>query len=726
MSDVRGFVDTKDNQKDFGSKYFDLDAGPYVAEVKYNVDPLRMGRLGVNIPAITNTNNPSADQIIWCQYLAPFYGAKSLNAVDRQDPYSFKGSQTSYGMWAIPPDVDTSVLVIFAKGEKQLPNAFWIGCIQDPVTNHMVPGNASSTNSALGVEEVGEFDTEGKQGVYQTDILPVGEKNRNILQKGETLDTLNQWKLPVNSLLADQLQEQGLIKDEVRGHTSSSAQRESPSNVYGMNTPGRIRPDSRTLNIGLEGSPVRPDRGIGHSFVMDDGDINGENQQIRLRTSSGHQILMNDTEGVLYIANGSGNSWIEMSPEGKIYLYSKDGLNVRTDGNFDLHSGADINFHAKNNIKLNAEGNVALAADFYLQFMGNQGIEQSSQKGGIRSFAKGAISSFATGQQLHGAGDQVHLAGTQVHFNSTSASPEWGAAYLQPEHPFVGIVKDETQNDVNITIKGGNVVLEENSAKTLTTVPNLVTHEPFTRAPSAVIEGVSQWQNEKEWKRLSSIPGTLEYMAQKNRESPDKSIQQIQLLADAKKYILDKGGTSANLDKAKALSDEFYKTYNDVYAVKAVVDNLSKDNIKNIILSKVTGGRLVSSSNIKPLLRSRVISAAKTFGGGLLNNFTAGNSIPPSLRGTLKGTALQIGSSIKAGLSRAFSSIFSDVRLKHDIRFVGRSPSGLRIYRFKYNNSNEVYEGVMAQEVPWASEMTDTGYYMVDYSKLDVEFRRIS
>jgi hypothetical protein len=31
----------------------------------------------------------------------------------------------------------------------------------------------------------------------------------------------------------------------------------------------------------------------------------------------------------------------------------------------------------------------------------------------------------------------------------------------------------------------------------------------------------------------------------------------------------------------------------------------------------------------------------------------------------------------------------------------------------------------MAQEVPWASTMTDTGYYMVDYSKVDVEFRRI-
>jgi hypothetical protein len=33
---------------------------------------------------------------------------------------------------------------------------------------------------------------------------------------------------------------------------------------------------------------------------------------------------------------------------------------------------------------------------------------------------------------------------------------------------------------------------------------------------------------------------------------------------------------------------------------------------------------------------------------------------------------------------------------------------------------------VMAQEVPWAREMTDTGFYMVDYSKVDVEFRRLN
>ena len=31
----------------------------------------------------------------------------------------------------------------------------------------------------------------------------------------------------------------------------------------------------------------------------------------------------------------------------------------------------------------------------------------------------------------------------------------------------------------------------------------------------------------------------------------------------------------------------------------------------------------------------------------------------------------------------------------------------------------------MAQEVPWATEMTDTGFYAVDYNKVDVEFRRL-
>ena len=72
------------------------------------------------------------------------------------------------------------------------------------------------------------------------------------------------------------------------------------------------------------------------------------------------------------------------------------------------------------------------------------------------------------------------------------------------------------------------------------------------------------------------------------------------------------------------------------------------------------------------------------------------------------------------------SGTSSDMRLKEDIKLVGKSPSNVNIYSFKYKGGNGKYEGVMAQEVPWASTVNDDGYLMVDYSKLDVEFKRLN
>ena len=67
----------------------------------------------------------------------------------------------------------------------------------------------------------------------------------------------------------------------------------------------------------------------------------------------------------------------------------------------------------------------------------------------------------------------------------------------------------------------------------------------------------------------------------------------------------------------------------------------------------------------------------------------------------------------------------SDVRLKEDIELVGQSPSGTNIYSFKYKDKEGKYEGVMAQEVPWASHVDKEGYLRVDYSKVDVEFKKL-
>jgi len=85
----------------------------------------------------------------------------------------------------------------------------------------------------------------------------------------------------------------------------------------------------------------------------------------------------------------------------------------------------------------------------------------------------------------------------------------------------------------------------------------------------------------------------------------------------------------------------------------------------------------------------------------------------PSIFGQVSGAAL------------AGAQFMSDVRLKKDIKLVGKSPKGIKIYNFKYIGDNKTYQGVMAHQVPQASTANEFGYLMVDYSKLDVEFKEV-
>jgi hypothetical protein len=69
----------------------------------------------------------------------------------------------------------------------------------------------------------------------------------------------------------------------------------------------------------------------------------------------------------------------------------------------------------------------------------------------------------------------------------------------------------------------------------------------------------------------------------------------------------------------------------------------------------------------------------------------------------------------------------SDVTLKHDITLLGRLENGLGFYRFSYNDSNQAYVGVMAQEVqtimPEAVLRGRDGYLKVLYEKLGLKFQ---
>jgi hypothetical protein len=966
---IGGFRDTENNSKDFSQKYSVSDPGPYVGIIKDTEDPMRMGRLGVVIPALSQTNakNPHTSELIWCQYLSPFYGAKPFKSVSSADPYSFRQGQTSYGMWAVPPDVDTNVLVIFAQGEKSKKNAFWLGCIQEPLTNHMVPGLASSKNSKMDLNR-GEKGTvqaahDRRLANYGTDFLPVIEKNKKKYDPGEGIGALGQWKLPVNEDLTYQLMRQGLVRDPVRGTTTSSARRESPSQVFGISTPGRFKSDTRTPNIGLEGSPVSVDRMPGHSFVMDDGDKIGENQLIRLRTASGHQLLMHDTEGVVYIANASGNAWIEMNSEGRIDIYSgAGGMNIRTEGDFNLHSNTNVNISAGAGIRMAAtgldkllytkndtavkkghknEGDVAreaipgsiIQSADYVFNVGEKAIFNTSKDGPIQSYAGSSITSYSGGMQLHGAAAGTQIAGGQIHLNSTSADRAWGGIKQDG-----GLYDKEGLNiaptyegDVELARKYDTQPLDAFSrkTKTKTIVHRLVTHEPMLRfnaiatagmlppisldglyaeaeivgsqmppqisgsaagggggggsidgAVAAVseysaslgprgdvdysatkkvdgsaIQETKNWitkksddlkklttmheMDMKKWTYLSSIPGTREFLEQRNRNSPWEPIKKLQAAADFAKYEAIKLPFSSDVKKAQAMLKNYGVYYDDSFGIETtlgsishslmdfpldisnpsemaanfassvtsqVFENLTSSATKilseNVVFDQANkiyqmGGAAIQMGqklihdvkNIKETGKAFVISKANDMittaistqlnsilspsgiGGQVLgNNFGAVSQISKHILGSstinvsqisnmwgarhtlaseslpflTRGAGGSVGSSIfssigsfnfkpitnfftgGAGSAGPWTMFGSDIRLKEEIQLIGRSQSGINIYRFKYKDTDGMYEGVMAQEVPWAAEIGNDGYYMVDYNKVDVEFRRLN
>ena len=152
-----------------------------------------------NIVSQTRKLNPKFGQLTWCNYLSPFYGAKSKEAISTTNAYTTKSNGHSYGMWFVPPDIDTDVLVIFVEGEQKEEFAYWIGCVQQPMTNHMIPGHGASTQAVAPPPPPSSKTTED---LYGTKLVPAGEVNRYIWDKA-TPGVLGTAYYPVNDTSAD-------------------------------------------------------------------------------------------------------------------------------------------------------------------------------------------------------------------------------------------------------------------------------------------------------------------------------------------------------------------------------------------------------------------------------------------------------------------------------------------------------------------------------------------
>tara|TARA_R110001592_G_scaffold162121_1_gene395124 strand:- start:1725 stop:2780 length:1056 start_codon:yes stop_codon:yes gene_type:complete len=125
-----------------------------------------------------------------------------------------------------------------------------------------------------------------------------------------------------------------------------------------------------------------------------------------------------------------------------------------------------------------------------------------------------------------------------------------------------------------------------------------------------------------------------------------------------------------------------------------------------------------------------MISGVGSAVGGVATGLAAQNASP--FADTMTGnnfTNAELGqlSSLNTTLSNAIW--LSDRRLKKNIKLIGYSPKGLKIYAFEYKNNKlgeGVFQGVMSDEIPNKAVVKNSdGFDRVNYSKLDVEFKLI-
>ena len=467
--------------------------GPFLAEVTNHLDATYMGSLEVALLKGMPSAVKAQGETYVVRYLSPFSGVTSIR-YEGTNSSDFNDVQKSYGMWMVPPDVGTTVMVIFIDGD---PNqGYWMGCVSDVFQNHMTPGIAASRQVQM---------TDEQRRKYGTDYLPVAEFHKK--SKGLENPNPERFAKPIHPF-ADRLLQQGLLLDTIRGVTSSSARREVPSGVFGISTPGPLDTSSgaKRGNIGYDGGAKSPvSRLGGTTFVMDDGDVNGQNELVRLRTRTGHQILMHNSQDLIYIANSAGTAWIELSSNGKIDIYAHDSVSIHSEHDFNFRADRDINIEAGRNIHVKAGKNMEtnITGYNYLTVDKDQKIAvrgthdetigdtvkitvgNSYNLGSakdIKYAAEGAISLSSEGNMNIGTAAQLNLgangnivgSGANIHWNGPSAGPpaQPDAAEVPPDLPLFSL-----PNKLVSAGWANSVFYNTGTIKTI--MQRVPTHEPW-------------------------------------------------------------------------------------------------------------------------------------------------------------------------------------------------------------------------------------------------------
>lgn len=311
-------------------------------------DPQQMGRVKIWCPAIDGQTYEIIN-LPWSNYVSPFAG-QTLNY-----PGGAEGAITagyhSYGFWAIPK-IGATVMVAILYGDVNC--RYYMGSTFGDHGNRSLPAGRNRP-----------------AGPMSDTLDPVEPTTSNL--KAQFSNKLDSPQAQSRGAYERQVAQDRDLKDGTEGYSNGVVKNDLDPQTYCLTTPAR------------------------HTILFQDSPINS---RVRIRSSGGHQIIMDDANERIYISTNQGKSWIEMDSDGHIHLYSSASVSIG--------AGEDINMAANGSINLNAGGDINLGAGGSLRLTG---CSDTSISGKVVNITSGGQMNILAAGALLASASAIHLNG---------------------------------------------------------------------------------------------------------------------------------------------------------------------------------------------------------------------------------------------------------------------------------------------------------------------------
>lgn len=379
----------------------DSDQIPFITKgIVHNTnDPQQMGRIQVLIPSLgEDTIHSDMDNLPWASYVSPFGGIDEFSArgVAQQGqnlntPYGSKSSGfTAYGFWNIPKigsqvvvfciDSDPNQLYYFGNifpnsTPHTLPHGRYLSSKGGPLTSTEQPIQPLFQNTLKSFGDHTNYEWRSRGSDYSAASIspermkPI-ENDNNENHTGIVSKVLDDRDTEIK-------EKDGQIVGKDLKYRQGYALSKSDPTKNTQDT-HHIERDKNT-DKNLESTTYCWTTPGFHAFSMDD---RPENCRARLRTSSGHQIIMDDTNERIYISTMEGRNWVEMDADGHIYIFSEESISMRAKGDVNITADKTVRIKGNEGIHLQTPKEIRLHAvedihiigekDMFTTITGNQ------------------------------------------------------------------------------------------------------------------------------------------------------------------------------------------------------------------------------------------------------------------------------------------------------------------------------------------------------------------